>query len=334
MTIKKRLARSNIAMFVIPVLVAAVLLLIGLGIGFTLLERVYLPPAGDLPGGAAPDGGGDRAPALGLRRHPPRLRRGGGHGAVADHRLDQLLPDPEPLPPYLGASGGPDGGRRPRPGRRPGHPHRLPGGGRVQGGPRRRGRDGCPAEGVPGGAAVRAAAEARAHCWDVPRPEKPPDLHPGLYGGAAGGRRPGRGGQGAVSPDHPGQGGGHGGHGEPALRVRQDGRERVSRAAGGPAPAGDPGGGDRGAERGRRRGHAGRCPGADGQRPRRLRRHHRLYPGLLRALSGRPPRPLPGDGSGAEGGAPLPPEAGPRLGRGHGRLCGAALRPLRKESTS
>ena len=63
-------------------------------------------------------------------------------------------------------------------------------------------------------------------------------------------------------------------------------------------------------------------------------RHHRLYPGLLRALSGRPPRPLPGDGSGAEGGAPLPPEAGPRLGRGHGRLCGAALRPLRKESTS
>lgn len=46
MTIKKRLARSNIAMFVIPVLVAAVLLLIGLGIGFTLLERVYLPQLG------------------------------------------------------------------------------------------------------------------------------------------------------------------------------------------------------------------------------------------------------------------------------------------------
>ena len=46
MTIKKRLARSNIAMFVIPVLVAAVLLLIGLGIGFVLLERVYLPQLG------------------------------------------------------------------------------------------------------------------------------------------------------------------------------------------------------------------------------------------------------------------------------------------------
>ena len=46
MTIKKRLARSNIAMFVIPVLVAAVLLLIGLGIGFALLERVYLPQLG------------------------------------------------------------------------------------------------------------------------------------------------------------------------------------------------------------------------------------------------------------------------------------------------
>lgn len=46
MTIKKRLARSNIAMFVIPVLAAAVLLLIGLGIGFALLERVYLPQLG------------------------------------------------------------------------------------------------------------------------------------------------------------------------------------------------------------------------------------------------------------------------------------------------
>lgn len=46
MTIKKRLACSNIAMFVIPVLVAAVLLLIGLGIGFLLLDRVYLPQLG------------------------------------------------------------------------------------------------------------------------------------------------------------------------------------------------------------------------------------------------------------------------------------------------
>ena len=46
MTIKKRLARSNIVMLVIPVLVAAVLLLIGMGIGFTLLERVYLPQLG------------------------------------------------------------------------------------------------------------------------------------------------------------------------------------------------------------------------------------------------------------------------------------------------
>ena len=46
MTIKKRLARSNIAMFVIPVLAAAVLLLIGLGIGFLLLKQVYLPQLG------------------------------------------------------------------------------------------------------------------------------------------------------------------------------------------------------------------------------------------------------------------------------------------------
>ena len=46
MTIKKRLARSNIVMLVTPVLMAAVLLLIGLGIGFMLLERVYLPQLG------------------------------------------------------------------------------------------------------------------------------------------------------------------------------------------------------------------------------------------------------------------------------------------------
>ncbi len=46
MTIKKRMARSNIAMFVIPVFVAAVLLMIGMGIGFVLLERVYLPRLG------------------------------------------------------------------------------------------------------------------------------------------------------------------------------------------------------------------------------------------------------------------------------------------------
>lgn len=46
MTLKKRLAHSNIAMFVIPVLVAAVLLLIGMGIGFLLLTQVYLPRLG------------------------------------------------------------------------------------------------------------------------------------------------------------------------------------------------------------------------------------------------------------------------------------------------
>lgn len=46
MTIKKRLARSNIAMFVIPVLVAAVLMLIGIGIILVLLEKVWLPRLG------------------------------------------------------------------------------------------------------------------------------------------------------------------------------------------------------------------------------------------------------------------------------------------------
>ena len=46
MTIRKRLARSNLAMLVIPVLVAAVLLLIGLAIGYVLLRQVYLPQLG------------------------------------------------------------------------------------------------------------------------------------------------------------------------------------------------------------------------------------------------------------------------------------------------
>lgn len=46
MTIKKRLAHSNIIMFVIPVLVAAILLLIGMGICLVLLERVWLPQLG------------------------------------------------------------------------------------------------------------------------------------------------------------------------------------------------------------------------------------------------------------------------------------------------
>lgn len=46
MTIKKRLARSNIAMFVIPVLAAVVLLLIGVGLALFLLKQVYLPRLG------------------------------------------------------------------------------------------------------------------------------------------------------------------------------------------------------------------------------------------------------------------------------------------------
>lgn len=46
MTIKKRLARSNIDMFLIPILVAGVLLLLGMGLCFILLERVWLPQLG------------------------------------------------------------------------------------------------------------------------------------------------------------------------------------------------------------------------------------------------------------------------------------------------
>ena len=46
MTIKKRLARSNLIMFMIPILTAGVLLVIGLGIALFLLQAVYLPQMG------------------------------------------------------------------------------------------------------------------------------------------------------------------------------------------------------------------------------------------------------------------------------------------------
>lgn len=43
MTIKKQLARSHIAMLLIPVLAAGALLVLGLGLTLVLLDRVYLP---------------------------------------------------------------------------------------------------------------------------------------------------------------------------------------------------------------------------------------------------------------------------------------------------
>ena len=46
MTIKTRLARSNLAMFVIPVLAAAAVLALGFGAALVLLERTYLPQLG------------------------------------------------------------------------------------------------------------------------------------------------------------------------------------------------------------------------------------------------------------------------------------------------
>lgn len=46
MTIRKRLARSNPVMILIPVAIAAALLLAGGGLAVLLLKRVYLPPAG------------------------------------------------------------------------------------------------------------------------------------------------------------------------------------------------------------------------------------------------------------------------------------------------
>ena len=46
MTVKQRLSRSNIYMFLIPLLIAAALLLVGAGIALYVLETAYLPKIG------------------------------------------------------------------------------------------------------------------------------------------------------------------------------------------------------------------------------------------------------------------------------------------------
>ena len=46
MTIRRRLARSNLVMILIPVAIAAGLLLLGGGLALLLLERVWLPRLG------------------------------------------------------------------------------------------------------------------------------------------------------------------------------------------------------------------------------------------------------------------------------------------------
>ena len=46
MTVKQRLGRSNITMFLIPLLIAALLLVLGAGIALYILETTYLPQIG------------------------------------------------------------------------------------------------------------------------------------------------------------------------------------------------------------------------------------------------------------------------------------------------
>ena len=46
MTIRKRLARSNLCMFLVPLLIAAVLLILGAGVALYILETTYLPRLG------------------------------------------------------------------------------------------------------------------------------------------------------------------------------------------------------------------------------------------------------------------------------------------------
>ena len=76
MTIKKRLARSNIAMLVIPLLTAAVLLLLGLGAALLLL-RENMPSVHTVayPSGSARWISGP-APFPTRRRTSSRVRRG------------------------------------------------------------------------------------------------------------------------------------------------------------------------------------------------------------------------------------------------------------------
>lgn len=46
MTVRRHLARSNIFMFLVPLLIAGLLLLFGAGVALYILETTYLPPAG------------------------------------------------------------------------------------------------------------------------------------------------------------------------------------------------------------------------------------------------------------------------------------------------
>lgn len=46
MTVKQRLTRSNVYMFLVPLLIAAILLILGAGIALYFLETKYLPRLG------------------------------------------------------------------------------------------------------------------------------------------------------------------------------------------------------------------------------------------------------------------------------------------------
>ena len=95
MTIKKQLARSHIAMVLIPVLAAGALLVLGLGLTLVLLDRALLARvtanlldnsrkygrAGERPRGYFRPGGGG-AGGAGLHRQRPRGAAGAAAPAV------------------------------------------------------------------------------------------------------------------------------------------------------------------------------------------------------------------------------------------------------------
>ena len=115
MTIRKRLTRSNLVMILIPVAIAAVLLLLGGGLAVLLLKRVYLPRLG-LSAATLHETGEQLEAAL------------QGAKAVAviyGGRFYEFLPDAAPVPAHSDAAGHARCGCEADTGRRSRRTHRL-----------------------------------------------------------------------------------------------------------------------------------------------------------------------------------------------------------------
>lgn len=125
MTIRRRLARSNLVMILIPVAIAAVLLLLGGGLALLLLERVWLPRLG-LSFAALHETGEQLETAFAGAKALAAIYAGTVILALTGHgRVYELLPDAQPVPAHLRAAADAGGRRRTHPRRQSGKPHRL-----------------------------------------------------------------------------------------------------------------------------------------------------------------------------------------------------------------